>query len=338
MTENPKDSCTQVSGIRRGRCSSTAAIIGGIGEGGSEPEVPSAEDLHLIPRQLRQQVTHRCSDQFEGLTAEQMYRFIYFPFDTPELVTFPPLLDETPEAPMLTLFMLIAEAIGQGVKPTATGNLPRRLCQEVAQAYLGEEEYRSLTCIGELRSELELTDLHTTRMVAEMAGLIRRYKGRFIVGRECRKAMAEQGKGWIYPRLFRTFAGDFNWGYGDSWAERPSIQQSFLFSLFLLKKNGQEWRANMFYEDSFLRAFPAVVQEARPPAGGSAEEVVRRCYSARCLKTFAHPLGLVEIAHVEWDFSGFQLRKLPLLDRAVHFHLPGILEERPRGVDQKGGG
>ena len=68
--------------------------------------------------------------EFQGLSPDQMHRFLISPFDTPELVSFISPLETKPEAPIATLFNLLAEAIGEkGLKATANGNLPRNFCQ-----------------------------------------------------------------------------------------------------------------------------------------------------------------------------------------------------------------
>jgi len=55
----------------------------------------------------------------------------------------------------------------------------------------------------------------------------------------------------------------------------------------------------------------------------SAEYILRNCYSLRSLESFAEFLGLVEIERDPNDrySDEFRLRKLPLLDHAVKFHL-----------------
>ena len=54
-----------------------------------------------------------------------------------------------PSTPILTLFELLMNAIGeQGLKPTAKGNLPRNFCREAALAYWGEQQYREKTRFG----------------------------------------------------------------------------------------------------------------------------------------------------------------------------------------------
>jgi hypothetical protein len=65
-------------------------------------------------------------DDFHGLSPDQMHRILHFPFDSPNLVTYAQVVAGDPSAPILTLFGLLAEAIGeQGLKPTAEGRHDR---------------------------------------------------------------------------------------------------------------------------------------------------------------------------------------------------------------------
>jgi hypothetical protein len=286
-------------------------------------EFGSLEEANAFISRHMLGVNQAPADDFHGLSSDQMHRFLYSPFESPELVGFPPRLDISPQAPIVTLFQLLADAIGdEGLKPTATGNLPRQVCRDAALAFWGEEKYRHQSRYGELRSEPEFPDLHVTRLIAEQAGLIRKYKGKFILGKDCRKLMAEQGMAGVYPRLFQAFARDYNWAFRDRFQEISMLQQSFLFTLHLLNSYGAEWRSNVFYEDCFLRAFPMLLQEVGPIGGiYSPEKVLRSCYSLRCLENFAEFLGLVEIERdpVDRYADEFRLRKLPLLDHVVKF-------------------
>jgi hypothetical protein len=178
------------------------------------------------------------------------------------------------------------------------------------------------TRFGDIRTEPDFGELHVTRLVAEFAGVIRNYKGKFIIGSECRKILADQGQAGIYPMLFKAYVNENNWGYRDRMGEVPFIQQSFLFSLYLLSKYGGDWKSNTFYEDCILEAFPQLLGEV-PPMGSfySPEQVVRQSYTLRCLDRFAQFSGLVELERPGNDrySEGFQLRKLPLLDQVVQF-------------------
>ena len=284
----------------------------------------SIDEANAFLRQHSQFRNQAPKLDFHGISSEQMSRFLHFPFDSPRLVTFPTLLDHAPDAPIMTLFSLLAEAIGErGLKPTATGNLPRKFCRDAALAFWGEAEYREHTRFGGINSEPDFGELHVTRLVAELAGLVRKYDGKFILSRECRKILAEQGPAGIYPRLFQAIIREYEWGYRDNYPELPLVQQSFLYTLFLLKKHGSEWRSSEFYADAFLRAFPILVQDTPDKTPYfSPEKIVKGCFTLRGLERFAAFLGLAEIERDPADrySSPFRIKKLPLLDQAARFH------------------
>ena len=143
-----------------------------------------------------------------------------------------------------------------------------------ARAFVYEEEYQRWSRLGELRSEPEFRDMHTTRLVAGLAGLIRKYKGKFILSKECQKLLNEQGQPGIYPRLFQ--------------------------------------------------AFSTLLSQVQPIGDYfPAEKVIRFAYSGHCLERFARFFGLVEIESIGKESYPEQsrVRKLPLLDQVVQFHL-----------------
>lgn len=285
----------------------------------------SLEEAQAFANEHMQQQNQRPLDDFDGLSPDQMAGMLNRPFHSPRLVVFPEVLDSPPSAPITRLFSLLVEAIGeQGLKPTAKGNLPRRFCREAALAYWGEEKYQEETRLGGINREADFFDLHVTRIVAELAGLIRTYKGKFILSRDCRRLLAESGLAAVYPRLFRAYAEPFNWAYRDGHADVPFIQQAFLFTLYVLWRHGDTSRPQTFYEDAFLRAFPVALNDV-PPMFSTAEETLRRCYTWRTLVNFAGFLGLAEVDKVSDDIlcDEYGIKALPLLGDALRFQVSG---------------
>ncbi|NOQ52929.1 MAG: hypothetical protein GQ578_12040 [Desulfuromonadaceae bacterium] len=261
---------------------------------------------------------------FSGLSPEQMTRFLHYPFDSPELVAFTDSIVGEPTAPILTLFGLLVEAIGeQGLKPTANGNLPRNFCREAALSYWGEEVHRERIRHSNINKEEDFFDLHVTRLVAELAGLIRKYRGKFILSRDCRRLLDEQGMAGIFPRLLRAYAQKFNWAYRDGYPDLGFVQQAFLFTLYLLHRHGNNWKPHTFYAGSFLRAFPRVLDEVPAVSYRTPEETVRSCYTHRTLECFVGFFGLAEVEKISKErYSyNFRVKKLPLLDAAVCFRV-----------------
>jgi hypothetical protein len=285
----------------------------------------SLEEAQAFLDQITQQQNRRQLDEFHGLSPEQMYQMLNFPFASPGLVRFPEVLDANPDAPILTLFELLTDAIGeQGLKPTAKGNLPRNFCREAALAYWGDQRYLEKTRYGGINREEDFDDLHVTRLVAELAGLIRKYKGRFILSRDCRRLLAENGLAAIYLRLFRAYVEQFNWAYRDGYPELRFIQSAFLFTLFLLTRYGDIWRPQVFYENAFLRAFPRLLDEVPSSQVFSPDDEVRRCYTLRSLVHFAGFLGLATVEPVSDGLlcHEYRVQPLPLLGQVVQFQFP----------------
>ena len=108
-------------------------------------EAQAAADAHLRRRNTAQ------VPEFHGLSPEQMHRFLYFPFESPTLARFNEDIPPSSNAPVLTLFSMLAEAIGdKGLKATAKGNLPQSFCREAAQAFWGEEKYAERLRFGSI--------------------------------------------------------------------------------------------------------------------------------------------------------------------------------------------
>ncbi|WP_432821842.1 YecA family protein [Trichloromonas sp.] len=287
-------------------------------------EFASLDDVNSVISSHMNRRNQAPLEDFSGLSPSQMNRLLNFSFDSPTIATFSEILDVDPEAPVISLFKLLVNAIGdQGLKPTATGNLPRNFCREAALSYWGDEVYKTKTKYGNINMEDDFTDLHVTRLVAELAGLIRKYRGKFILSRDCRRLLSEQGMAGIYPRLFRAYVKEFNWGYRDRYPEFEFFQQSFLFTLYLLAKKGEDWKFHTFYEDCFLRAFPDLLNEVSSGSYFSQEEIIRSCYTLRTMENFVgfFGLGSVEKTTEERYVYNFRVRQLPLLKSVVTFRV-----------------
>jgi hypothetical protein len=130
--------------------------------------------------------------------------------------------------------------------------------------------------------------------------------------------------GGVYPRLLRTFVEKFNWAYGDGYEDQPFIQQSFLFSLYLLSLYGDEKRPLTFYEEAYLGAFPALLDTMEPQPYITPREALARCYSLRTFHRFAEFFGLTRIEVVNRGDPLSRDRticKLPLLDAVWRFEV-----------------
>ena len=288
-------------------------------------EFNSLEEMQALADKFMHFSNLQPQDDFQGLSSEQVHRMLHFPFESPEFFSFPEQLSVEPEAPILILIQSITAAIDEkGLKATAKGYLPLNICKQAKIDYLKyipEGDYLHRLNIN---SEDDFNDLNAARVVLELSGLLRKTKGRFFLTRKFQQLAGKMGFAGLYPLIFKTYCRKFNWGYRDGFEDIPFIQQSFLFTMYLLKLHGDDWKPFLIYEDYFLQAFPVVINEAESSSYRSAEDGVRACYSIRTLDRFLHFMGLASIDKIpsEKPFTReYRIRKLPLLDEVVCFSL-----------------
>jgi len=261
-------------------------------------------------------------DDFAGLSPGQMHQVLYTPFDSPDLVIWPDPLGVVPSGEAIELATGLAEAMGSaGVKRTAKDNLPRNLCRELMARWqnIGGED--ALFGPGRLQSELDYSLLHRVRLTMELGGLIRKYRGRFMLTRSGSDRFDRHGPAGLYPALLETYARRLNWAYDDGFPDAPMLQHSFLFTLHLLQQFGDEWRPTTFYADAVLRAFPPLILDFVDNRFYSAEETFHYAHTIRTLTRFAAAFGLIEFERFDPDdvMLPRQVRRLPLLAEVVRF-------------------
>ncbi len=290
----------------------------------SEQGIGSPSDLQALAESIFEQRNQRPREEFCGLSADQMACLLHDPFGTPRLVSFSAVLPEPTDALAFALASLLVDACGgTGLKATAKGNLPAKFCRESALASLGEEGYSDLTFGSEVRKELDFHQLHVVRLIAQLARLIRKHRGRFLRTKKGEKLLSSPNGGKLYLELFTAHARRFNWAYSDRYEDLQIIQDAFLFSLFLIHHFGEKFRGPSFYEERFLHAFPAVLDEVEDPIYGTEEERFGQAYTLRTMERFARFFGLIELDRDPSRFIGrsFKMRKTALLDHLIHFHV-----------------
>ncbi len=283
----------------------------------------SMEELQALLNQYNQQKNSASVEEFHGLSPEQMHRFLHLSFESPELVTFQRVLQTKPQSKAAFLFDMLIEEIGEeGIKLTATGNLGQKFCQEASKRYF--KLYPEPLMSGRsVRTETNFEPLHTIRLTAQLAGLVRKYKGRLLLTKKCVKSLESHGLREVYLLLIHSYIRKFNWGYRDAYGEVGFIQQSFLFTLYLLHKYGKSWRPATFYSDNFIGAFPMILREIEPKLYEPPEDTLRKVYILRVLQRFAGFFGLADIEQISKDPINreYRIRATGLLNEVVGWRL-----------------
>ncbi len=282
----------------------------------------SMEELQAVLDRYSLRANSSPMDDFHGLSPEQMHRFLHMPFESPELVTFPPVLQMEPESKASFILSMLIEGIGEnGIKLTARGNLGQKFSRQASREYYARYSDSFLANLS-VRSETNFEPLHAIRLTAQLAGLVRKYKGRLLLTKKCKKALKSHGLRELYPQLLHAYIQKFNWGYRDAFQEIAFLQQSFLFTLYLLHKYGNTWRSATFYSDNYLRAFPMILQEIEPKPYEPPEDTLQHCYILRTLQRFAGFFGLADLEQVSENplIREYRVRSTGLLNEIVQWH------------------
>ncbi len=328
MKTGRNDPCPCGSGKKYKHCclSVACAVNDELSDLLSEQEFDSIEEMQAASDTFMAKQNQKAQDDFLGLSSEQVYRVLNFAYDTPELFQFAEQLSIEPDAPVLMLMQGIISAIDEkGLQATKVkGSLPQKLCREIWSDYSQLYADDIFSSFHKVNKEDDFFELHVARIVLELAGFLRKAKGRFYLTKKYQKIASKSGLKGLYPIIFKTYCREFNWGYWDHYSDVPFIQQSFLFTLYLLKQHGEKMTFTSVYEDDFLRAFPMVVDEMEGSSYSTPEEDLRRCYYSRACKRFLVFLGLAELEVIKNDKHydhKYKIKKTPLFDAVVHFNL-----------------
>ncbi len=140
----------------------------------------SLEEAQAALKEFTHRYNQRPVEDFCGLSAYEMHALLYRPFTSPDFVKFN--LDASPplEAPFVKLLLMLLRGIGaepDGLKTTAKGNLPRAFCRKLDEDYYSEEARKNLSRDRyPIMKEVDFWELHIVRIVAKMAGFIKKYK------------------------------------------------------------------------------------------------------------------------------------------------------------------
>lgn len=216
------------------------------------------------------------------------------------------------------LFLEMLGAEGQ-VKATPKGNLPRVFVNRFRERMKAPKSRWDLPEPATVNEE-DVEPLHITRILLELAGLVKRRKGVFSLTRTGEKLSAEGRASELFATLFRAHFRRFNLEYLDGAPEVREFQFSIAYTLFRFGQVGGEWSTPDDLAESIV--LPGVGEApTRSPFGDPMPLIVETRF-LRPLEGF----GLAEVREPEWA-PGTPLpkdlyRKTPLFDRFLSFALP----------------
>jgi predicted transcriptional regulator len=284
-------------------------------------------DLEEINKRLKVETelkNNQPVDEFEGRTPKEMYYILYNTFHPDSPFQFSSRIDNKvlKEIPILTMtsFFLKTVQESQPIKLTPKGNLPLKLVKSIYE--LGFfPSYFIDSGFSKIRSEKDDVYTHTMRLLCELAGLIKKQKGKLSLTAKGKKLIKEENLFVLFQEIFIAYTTKFNWPYNDRYGDHPIGQLGFAFSLELISKYGNELLPGKFYAQKYIKAFPMVLDHIEKPIYHTIEEEAVNCYVLRTFYFFLKMFGMVELTEKGKDRISAKLfiKKSPVLDQVIRF-------------------
>lgn len=178
-----------------------------------------------------------------------------------------------------------------------------------------------------IRSEQETNSVLSLRHIIKMCKWIKKEKKRFkltLRGRKIVKSGRLSAEDfWV---LFSIFTREFNWGFQDIYPEIWIVQGAFVFSLYLIHRMASEFVDADEIADSFVRAFPLSLDEAKHGGPYFAQDplrTVKNCFKLRFLERFCEYFGLVNIRREKRNVydAKMQIKKSDFFDSFIQWRI-----------------
>jgi hypothetical protein len=249
---------------------------------------------------ISDEVNRQPIDDFLGLTADHVHDILYSPLDEIQHIvnintSFDPnLLKKVGVVAKVNLLIKLIGDAG-GAKATQKGYLPKKIVNAL-------NEFHGLGNFT-VGSEEDAPDVLTLRQAVTKCGWIKKSSGRFLLTKKGEEIYRDGFSQSHYVVLLRFWMFSYNWGDTDGHPACPIIQESAVFSLYMLMKRAQEPLSSGDFTGLFIRAFPYALQllSAEPSRieislhrAISPEERLGSVLRLRFLQRFAAYFGLID--------------------------------------------
>jgi hypothetical protein len=144
--------------------------------------------------------------------------------------------------PFLANALLLLRRLGESEqRATVKGNLNRTFVLEIAAHMRMPQRYQEMQPYIKVTREADVWPLEQLRVVLQVAGLIRKYRGAFRITRRGAELSTEGAEGLLMVHLFRTFFGAFNLDYLDYLDDDSTIQAHFPLYLWMIARLTDGW-------------------------------------------------------------------------------------------------
>lgn len=236
-------------------------------------------------------------DDFLGLSPKEIHNLLYDTFDDKSPVQFRDDIDDK-TLDQIPLFRIVEDYLkiiqrDKYIKLTPLGALPKKVMIELYdKRFLLDEHIES--GITKLWKEDDCIAIRSSRLTAEIAGLVKKVSGKLALTKSATKLLETNNRLQIFKQFFQAFTNKFLWSFNDGYPEQPIGQFGWAFSVIMLDKFGDLPQTVDFYADKYLRAFPKLITFFQPDYS-TPERQFFRCYGVRTFGRFFLWFGLVTV-------------------------------------------
>jgi hypothetical protein len=255
----------------------------------------SLDDAQVFVNHKVQQMNEKPREDLGGFSPSQLQGLLYSPLEEQTLIQWQKTIssDVLKQVLIFCVYQSLKNYLQEHkAKATLKGMLPIVLVKFVHsefEAAFGNEalNYR----YNKINKEQDFRELHIGRIIFELAGLIRKYKGHFVLTKKALKLSDDE----TYKLLFTTYVNKYNWAYEDGYEEASFFQTATWYSLVALHRmNGQEVKQGDFAED-FMLVFPAVLDSFEATEYQTSLNAATNAYKVRMIERFWVLFGLVTL-------------------------------------------
>lgn len=283
------------------------------------------EDLNAVLETASAGYNARAQPELGGLSPAEMHRLLNADWDgegsAVRLDGSLPLAELDGSRTLHNARLLLALLAERGqVKATPKGNLPRPVVAELRAGMRWPEGHREeWYAERKVVNEEDVFSLHLTRILLEVAGLLKLRKGVFSLTRAGERLRDESRAGELFATLFRTHFRKLNLALLDGVGSAPGFQHTIAYPLYRFGQVGGEWRTPAELMDELV--LPPVRHEVPPGPLYDPLETVLEHRLLRPLEGF----GLAELQVVPREPGSWsevrRYRKNALFDRLLRFDL-----------------
>ncbi len=221
------------------------------------------QTMHRIIQETIEEYNRSSRDELAGLSPEQVPKLLSSDYISEDSV-----VKLNPDIPFERLkdhellnnarnFLSLLQ-LENGTKATSYGYLNRAFVAKAIKVMVFPEEYlEKIYRVKKVINETDVWSLHLVRALLDTSGIVRKYKGKFIVSKKGKPFTDEKNAGKLLYELFLGFHGKFNHAYLDRWPETMTTRYAFPFSLRFVHYRRNTW----IDRNDFIKLLPPGVLE-----------------------------------------------------------------------------